>query len=219
MSKKEINYAKNVKLKILIGVMYTIIFLILAFLGRNFIILKSLTNKMSEYLNATNYYLRMYNYKGWDASTSEYWVKDGTVLHKFDNVTSTFAKDGVLYNIFDEGYTVSEYTMKEGDNYTFTFDFIENLKTELNNPKSILKYSIKESVVNGKECYRLMHKSTILYFEKETGLLVRYEELEGFVRPSENEIQSTICDYKFEFDCVTDEDIELDVDISKLQQL
>jgi hypothetical protein len=211
---KEINYAKKYnsrfkKMKYtLMIVIYSLILIILVFFGRNFIIFKNLANKIESYEKADNYYIREYSYQGWTSDISETWVKDESMLCKYNNNVTVSVQNGIIYNIFNNEYTASNCT---DDTLSNNWNFIDILKDELNSPKSIFKYSVKEKVVNGKECYQLTNKNTILYFEKDTGLLVRYEELEGFVTPSQNEIQSTVYDYKFIFNEVTDEYIEINL--------
>lgn len=225
---KEINYAKKYNSKFkkmkytLLIVIYAMIFIIIAFFARNYIVFKSIANKMEEYLKSNNYYVREYDYQGWTATTTETWVKDGNMIVNFDNALIQIVNNGKNYLVLGEnGYTVENNTMevKAG-----AFDFIEMLKNELNSPKSILQYSLSTAMVNGKDCYMLRHINTILYFEKTTGLLVRYENLEGFTSPNTNkesglvyEVQSTVSDYKFEFGKVTDKDLEYD--LSGLKQL
>lgn len=219
---KEINYAKKYnnrfkKMKYtLLIVIYTIIFIIIAFFTRNFIVFRSIANKMEEYLKSNNYYVRKYYYQGWYASTTETWVKDENMIVNFNNELGHIINNGMCYFIYGEnGYTVENNTMevKAGE-----FDFIEMLKNELNSPKSILQYTLSTAIVNGKDCYMLRHQNIILYFEKTTGLLVRYEQLDGFTSGTYNkEIQSTVYDYKFEFGKVTDKDLE--IDLSRLKQL
>ncbi len=225
---KEVDYAKKYNMKFkkmkftLLIVIYTIIFIIIAFFTRNFIVFKGIANKMENYLQSNNYYVRSYFYQGWNASTTETWVKDENMIINFNNELSHVINNGMLYSIYGEnGYTIENNTMKvrAGE-----FNFIEMLKNELNSPKSIFTYSLSTAIVNGKDCYMLKHTNTILYFEKSTGYLVRYEELEGFVSPNTNkendlvyEVQSTIYDYKFEFNQVTDKDLEFD--LSNLKQI
>ncbi|MBO5397771.1 MAG: zf-HC2 domain-containing protein [Clostridia bacterium] len=227
---KEINYAKkyNTRFKkmkyTLLIVIYALIFIIIAFFTRNFIVFKSIANKMEDYLKSNNYYIRTYYYQGWTANTTETWVKDENMLVNYNNEVGhiSIINNGKCYFVFGEdGYTVENYTRKVRAN---EFDFIEMLKNELDSPKSILQYSLNTAMVNGKDCYMLRHQNMILYIEKTTGSLVRLEELEGFITPntvkeddSSHEVQSTIIDYKFEFNQVTDKDLEFD--LSGLKQL
>lgn len=217
--KKEVNYAKkyNVKYKkvkySLMIIIWSLIFIILAFWGRKMIIFNNLYNKMSSYQNATNYYMRIYDYNGFYSLTTETWVKDKNMLQKDNNIKTISIKDNTMYQYFVEDETMvstlnEENFTKEGILKTYYWDLIELLKNELKNPQNVLKYSIKNAIVNGKECYQLMQKGMILYFDKETGLIVRWEELTGYMSPNQNEIQSTLKDFKFEFNNVVDEDLE-----------
>lgn len=226
---KEINYAKkyNTRLKkmkwTLLIVIYTIIFIIIAFFTRNFIVFKSIANKMEDYLKSTNYYVRTYYYKGWNTTKNETWIKDGNMLYiKDDNEYAVFVKNGVCYSVFGkQGYIKEDNGM---DISTSEFTYLRSLKDILNSPTTILQYSLSTAMVNGKDCYMLRHQNIILYFEKTTGFLIRFEQLEGFMSPNTDkesdlayEVQSTIIDYKIEVGKVTDKDLEFD--LSGLKQL
>lgn len=93
------------------------------------------------------------------------------------------------------------------------WSFIYNLTDDFKNPINIFTYSLNESNINGKECYKIEYFDkfkTICHFDKKTGLIVRYETLVGRkdrLSETEVEIQSTLIDFKFEFDTVTDKDI------------
>lgn len=215
--KKEVNYAKKYNIKYkkvkysLIIIIWSLILIILAFFGRKMIVFNDLYNKINSYQNATNYYMRIYDYNGFYSLTTETWVKDKNMLQKDNNIKTISIKDNTMYQYFVEGEAMispltNENFTSEGILKTYYWDLIELLKNELKNPQNVLKYSLKNAIVNGKECYQLMQKGRILYFDKETGLIVRWEELTGYMSPNQNEIQSTLKDFKFEFNNVENKD-------------
>ena len=153
--------------------------------------------------------MRTYDYNGFYSLTTETWVKDKKMIQKSDGITTISIEDNTMYQYFIEGETIistltNENFTSEGILKTYYWDLIELLKNELKDPKNIFNYSLKNAIVNGKECYQLMQKGKILYFDKETGLIVRWEELTGYISTSQNEVQSTLKDFKFEFNNVED---------------
>lgn len=221
---KEINYIKsyNTRMKkmryTLIIIIYALIIIILTFFGRRLIIFNSLANKLSKYPNSTNYYIRVYGYYGHVAGPSkeEMWVKDGNVLIKYNDELTSILKDGVYYDyVIDENGVEEDITDGMKENLLWPKGFFDMIQDELKNPLNILKFSLKEVIVNGKKCYQISkndESGTSYFLNKETGLIVRLEQLAGGMSRlsgDRSEIQSTLQDYKFEFDCVKDKDLEI----------
>lgn len=183
-------------------------FLILAFFAKKIIVFNNIARKIDNYLQADNYYIRTYNYEGEIYTKVETWVKEKNMILKYDNEVNKIIKDGIEYSIMADNQYMEENTNQEIKSPDF--EFIEILKEELNSIKSVFYFSLNSATVNGKDCYKLQHKDTVIYFEKITGLLVRYETV-VYGSTLENDFQNTVTDYKFEFDSVTDKDLEFDI--------
>lgn len=183
--------------KILKYIFFSIIIVIIV-LGIIFaskvIIFKNLSKKLDEYASSTNYYIREYYYEGWYSSKTEYWFKDNQLVAKYNDELD------YVYSKTEEGNQVDD-----GLDIDVAIRHIKSISEKLNNPINIFKYSLTSSERNGKKCYKLENKNSIIYIDKETGLIVRVENIRGFETPSENEVQSTILDYSYEFNNVTDE--------------
>ena len=219
--KQEINYAKkyNVKYKkikyTLLIVIWSLIFIILAFYMRKVFIISKIYKKIDNYQNANNYYMRRYDYYGWYYTCTEIWVKDREMLQKCDDISLDRVKEDTNYDKFMD-YEIeitpltSENFTEEGVVKTYFWYFTDKIKNDLKAPINIFKYSIKSAIVNGKKCYQFISNEDILYFDKETGLVVRMEETygEGTIVNNKREYQSTLFDFKYEFDVVEDKDLE-----------
>ncbi len=220
--KQEINYAKKYNKKYkkiqytLLIIIWSLIFIILAFFSRKILISYKIYKKISNQQNANNYYMRIYDYEGWYYLTTEIWVKDRNMFEKAGDVRTARVKDDIMYEkiIDDEIITNSltnENFSSEGVVKTRYWYLIDSLKEKLKDPISIFKYSIKSAIVNGKKCYQFISNEDILYFDKETGLVVRWENLAGQTITGirkKVEIQSTLNDYEYEFNVVEDKDLE-----------
>ncbi len=220
--KQEINYAKKYNKKYkkiqytLLIIIWSLIFIILAFFSRKILISYKIYKKISNHQNANNYYMRIYDYEGWYYLTTEIWAKDRNMLEKDGNVRTARVKDDIMYEkIIDDEIITSSLTNEsfssEGVVKTRYWYLIDSLKEKLKDPISIFKYSIKSAIVNGKKCYQFISNEDILYFDKETGLVVRWENLAGQTITGirkKVEIQSTLNDYEYEFNVVEDKDLE-----------
>ena len=220
--KQEINYEKKYNKKYkkiqytLLIIIWSLIFIILAFFSRKILISYKIYKKISNQQNANNYYMRIYDYEGWYYLTTEIWVKDRNMLEKAGDIRTARVQDNIMYEkiIDDEVITNSltnENFSNEGVVKTRYWYLIDTLKEKLKDPVSIFKYSIKSTIVNGKKCYQFISNEDILYFDKETGLAVRWEFLAGQTTTgigNDTEIQSTLNDYEYEFNVVEDKDLE-----------
>lgn len=209
---------KNNKQKYILLVIWILIFIILVFYIRKLIIFNTISNKISTYSNSANYYIRMYEYLGSSSNTTQIWVKDKNLIKTFNNLPDTVLKNNTIYNFIDGilNETNENATNEDIKNILeWPWSFISSLTNDFKNPISIFKYSLDTSYVNGKKCYRIEYFDefgTICYFDKNTGLLVRYETLLGeksLISDTIVEIQSTLIDFKFEFNCVNNEDLEV----------
>lgn len=192
---------------IIIGILLAIILITLI---RKIIILNFISAKIDDYTQSTNYYIRSYAYQGWNATTYEVWVKNGNMVRKTNNELEYIIQNNTVYEV--SGNNISETDSNIDDLLSINWNYVKLFKDELTNLKNIFKYSINTARVNGKKCYKLTDKDSVLYFEKNTGLLVRTECLEGLTSGyHREEIQSTLWDYKTEFNNVKNEDVQVDL--------
>lgn len=115
---KEIDYAKKYNMKFrkmkftLLIVIYTIIFIIIAFFTRNFIVFRGIANKMENYLQSNNYYIREYCYEGWNYTEKETWAKNQNIILNNNGKPHTIIKDGIEYTIIDNNKYTAKTLMK-----------------------------------------------------------------------------------------------------------
>lgn len=202
--------------KLFLSIITLLLVIVSIIVIRKIIIINSINVKIDNYMSATNYYFREYFYQGWNSNTTEIWIKNNNAVKKSNNELSTIIQNNTIYDIFDNKITSSDTNKNAVDMWlSSTWNSINSIKNNVLNIKNIFKYSLTTAVVNGKNCYKFANKSNIIYIEKETGLLVRYEQLEGLISGDyHKDIQSTITDYKFIFNTVKDSDVLFD--ISKL---
>lgn len=214
----KIENKNNNKIAYLLYIIFILVFIILVFYIRKVIIFNTISNKLSAYQNSENYYIRMYEYLGHDVNTTQIWVKDNNLVKVFNKLPDTIIKNDIIYNFIDGSLSqVNENATNENidDVFGWPWSFMYYLSNDLKSPINVFKYSLDEATVNGKKCYKIEYFNefgTICYFDKETGLLSRYETLVGertYISDNEIEIQSTLIDFKFEFNNVTNEDLEI----------
>lgn len=203
----------NSKLKYVLIVIFLLIFITAFFYVKKFIIFNSISNKLSSYDNKSNYHIRMYEYLGNSVNTTEIWVKDKNLVKTFNNLPDTMLKNDIIYTFIDGTFNKETSNKNIDSIQDWPWSFIYNLTDDLKNPINIFTYSLNESNINGKECYKIEYFDefkTVCHFDKKNGLIVRYETLVGRkdrLSEIDVEIQSTLIDFKFEFDTVTDKDI------------
>lgn len=204
----------NKKIKIILT--YLIVLLILLIVGlfvRKLIIFNTISNKLLEYTKSTNYQITQYDYYGWYSLVSNTFVKDSNLLRTTDapELPTTMVKKGNSYESYNGTTTNITDTAPANQLLDSNWDLFKVLSQNLKEFKNLFKYSLSSAFINGKECYKICENNSsmsIMYFDKETSLLVRYENLLGFCSAEENEIQSTLSDYRFQFNSVTDEDLK-----------
>ncbi len=223
---REVEYIKkfNVKFKKveykLFVLIYTIIAILivgtLGFFGRKYIIFQDIAKKVGTYINSDNVYIKKYDYLGDDIYIYEYWIQDDNIreLRTFLNYdiencyTYGFSiKDGKLY---ENGENSSKIDVGSGrgniEGALSEFILIQDL---LSNPLSIISLSLNTTVLNGKQCYQVRFNNVerTYYIEKETGLIIRVECV-SYNYPEEKQSKCCVSDYTYEFNIVTNEDLD-----------
>ena len=211
----------------LLIILTIIIFIIIT--ARKVIILNNLENKIVEYSKIDNYYVKNYDYYGETLVIGEYYVKGDKNKTELNSINSNSSNKLIeVYN----GEKFNMYIESNGDK-TALLDAGENTGRiaisnflEVNNFQDILMTAIMSEIstenCNGKECYRIQtnydfmnrndkESNVTIYIDKETGLPTRY--LNG-TRINKNEKTSTLQDFYYEFNMVTDEDVQ-EPDISE----
>jgi len=171
---KEVKYIKkfNKKMKILKTLLVIFLIFVLSY-ARKLIIFISLSNKVSNYTNSTNYYKKSVDYAGAldDVITIETYVKDDKIIDRFKMV-SEFYK--LSYTNYFNGKTVNSYSetkyYKKEDEHKSRKTAELNKETELlafipnyfdiSNPIMLftlpLVSSIESDICNERDCYRLV---------------------------------------------------------------
>ena len=221
--KQEINYLKKYskKLKVLKFIISIIIILLFIIVGRKIIIIKYLQKQISQYLEITNYYMKVCSYKGDSISIEECFVNGNRYVYSIHHLDenhnqklSTFANININ-NIYidDNGYKTAILNTEglskiEVLNVLKTSNFIEFIRIAFTS-------KIATENCNGKECYKIDYYpsnivtekgNAIIYVDKETGLIVRM--LSGKDVSENGEIINLISDYYYEFNNVTEEDMK-----------
>ena len=227
MEKKKI---KIIKIVLIIVGIILLVFLVRT--TRNMIILKKIDNAVSKYQNANNVHITSYTYYGDGLNIKESYQKDDKYIVKV-NVDSKNHKRMVIN--YCDGKNINSYIESDGDKVAIlssngkisvqpeTFENYSENSRLLDLLLMSCRISIKSEVCNGKECYKLSLSNMVasdnedlskiessIYFDKETGLIVR--EMDGTSGEGKDEF-NTVKDMKYEFDKVTDADI-VEPDIS-----
>ena len=230
--RKEGDFMKKVLKCIGIIILFLMVFLIIHTI-RNMIIMKQISNKVGQYKNYTNYYIKTTSNQG---NVVDFYRKDNQYIMKVLNTSH----DGVrkLTNYFD-GEKVNTYIETETENGLNKVALlnsnglpsaieIKDLFYEIKGKELVLMAllaNIKSVQYNGTECYKitdfygfhiLSSANFEFYFEKETGLEIR--EQNGLIIDENGKSIPMIVDYKYKFDVVTDDDLaELDISEYKIQ--
>lgn len=227
MEKKKVKYGKIILIAICL---MAIILLIMT--SRKMIIIKNLQSKISKYINTKNYHITMYNYEREELQIFDTYKKDERSLVVFKVLDNEQKKKLVNYSDKNQTNTYIEINQEKIailNNKEEVFSPVQ-ISTPLyaNNVFELIAISIVADIeteeCNGKECYKIKYPNFIynkevnntFYLEKETGLLIR--AFEG-TSEKDGEIVNLIIDYKYEFDTVTDEQLqEPDVTQYKIQE-
>ena len=190
----------------------TIIAIICIFILLKFILFKSLVNKMTSYETSDNYYMWYSTYRGDVSYTTELWVKNNEMLINFDSGNQKFIiKEGKLYVFIDEEWIDISNTAEEDLMIKSNWNTMNYIKSEIDKFSSIFKYKISSDIINGKKCFKLEAYSDYgdsVYIEKKSGLVIRFEKTFGESTNFGEIIQSTINDYRYEFNNVNNDIIK-----------
>ena len=189
-------------LKILGIIVVILIILLLIYTIRNYVIIRNLQNKFSQYSNSSNYYIKSVSTeKDGTIVTTEYYQKDNKqVLFLERNLNGETSKismynNGERTDIFWDNKENKTAQLDSGT--TISMDIYNYLETD-NNWQTFLgclTSRIKSTNYNGKDCYLIngFMSSTFLtsedaeiYIDKETGLFVKTNE-SGIVNEREYE--------------------------------
>lgn len=220
--KKVINFIKkyNQKMRILKFILLIIVVTFILAIGRRSFIMLELSNKAKESKKIDNYFVSYYLYDNGSVTTIYSYVKE-----------NKFLRELIYSDSYNGNYKITEYCNGNNSNY-----YIENYDSEktaiLNSEKegilpikiedycflekdsgiktfirNALMSSVKTVICNGKECYYFSNivSSSLgmgeMYVDKENGLIVR-----AIVNGTG--VQSTIADFIYNFDNVSDESLK-----------
>ena len=189
-------------LKILGIIVVILIILLLIYTIRNYVIIRNLQNKFSQYSNSSNYYIKSVSTeKDGTIVTTEYYQKDNKqALFLEKNLNGELSKismynNGERTDIFWENEENKTAQLDSGT--TISMDIYNYLETD-NNWQTFLgclTSRIKSTNYNGKDCYlingfmsstSLTSEDAEIYIDKETGLFVKTNE-SGIVNEREYE--------------------------------
>lgn len=235
----ELDYLRKIRIKtriksVLIALAIIVLIAAIIFLN-NFIKVTSIMNRAEKSLQFKNLYMEQTQILS-DNSTSvkKQYFKDG----KYKLVWEIYSDDGLetksieYANINSDERTYIYETEKKvviekgdiskaknNDNNIKFIPFITNRNSLIKNIGTTFVYSIDtDTYANGKKCYVLHDRSEKdkweIWIDKETGLPVkeinRGGETTFFAGTNVvKAINDVICEYKYEFDKVTDEDVKV----------
>lgn len=223
MEKKKMKIGKKIGIVILI---LLIIFIIATV--RKIIIINDLQNKVSNYVNSTNYYTKITSHREDTINIVEAYHKDEKHLIIFDRISE---KNKMMAYINGENANVYYNTEQSkfvnlNSNMQFHVNIMDYLYTENFGQLLIMSIlsNIKSVECNEKDCYYIKNiispnvlsgKDDGVYIEKETGLVIRNSG-GTFVNTETGEETSIIVDHEYKFNNVTDE-IFIEPDISEYE--
>ena len=229
INKKEVDYAKkiSVKLKLFKLFSFIIILAILIFVAnitRKYMILKKLEKVSSEYAynHSTNFRVTSYNYGGYGTSLiSQYSRFNDKSLCKYISSNPSIDDPNINKHIYyfedSELISINQYGNEKAkgsisnsnkeDNLLFPRTFNEYydgekfLNDEKLNLKLLINIKMEEKDFNGIKCYAItLDPYTKFYFEKDTGLLRKFESEKAQGSSFQN-----LVEYYYEFNCLNDE--------------
>ena len=206
------------KILMVLGIIIAIlVMIVLVHTIRNYMIITDLQNKISQYVNSTNYYIKSIATVKDGTITMEYYRKDNNqVVFLERNLNDTINKiaiynDGEKTDTFTQTPDTKIAQLNSGT--MMSINIYNHLETE-NNWQTFLGSmltSVKSTNYNGKDCYiikgfmsltSLSFEGAETYIEKDTGLFIK--DVEG----------ETITEKEYEFDNV-DDSIFVEPDISQ----
>ncbi len=206
-------------LKILGIVIAILIMLVLIHTIRNYVIITDLQNKISQYTNSINYYIKSIATVKDGTITMEYYRKDNNqVVFLERNLNGTINKTAIYNNgeKTDTFIQTPDTKIAQLDSGTImSINIYNHLETENNWQTFIgsMLASVKSTKYNGKDCYiikdfmsstSLTFEGAETYIEKDTGLFIK--DIEG----------ETVTEKEYEFNNV-DDSIFIEPDISQYE--
>lgn len=232
-TKKEEKISSKKKVAVSTVITTIIVLIILIFiimLCKQVLIIKGLQNKISEYIDSSNYSIISTAYDGNSISYDECFVNGNKYIsstnlldREHNNKTSTFS-DGKTINTYIESGETKIAMLNTDEGAPSKKEVIDSLETDSFGEFIYMLFSAKISSAkcNGKDCYKIENLKTsnflytengynTIYLDKETGLLVRV-----IIGDSNNDSKDSIIDYSYEFNTITDENIK-EPDISEYE--
>lgn len=205
-------------LKILAILIVILIILVLIHTIKNYVIVTDLQDKISQYVNSSNYYIKsVATENNGTIVTMEYYKKDNKqVVFLERNLNGEISKISIYNNgeRIDTFWNNKENKLAEIDSDTImSVNIYNGLETDnkWQTFLSCITSNIKSVNYNGKECYRikgfmsatsLISETTETYIEKDTGLFVKSTD------------SQTLTEKEYKFDNV-DDTIFIEPDISE----
>ena len=207
---KNFKYIKRYsqRLKIFRNILLVIALVFTLIIARRFIIITDLSNKAKIAESETNYYIKLEYYLNKTFIVYEKYNKDEISLaikkmYYIDNPNNV--EEYINYTSDKENLNLVK-NMQQQNLSTFDKDVgldITNYTSVFRTPPERLYFALTSSVQNvtlsGKQCYLLKIDNTERFIDAETGLIVKVIDNDT----------NKVVDYHYEFDTVTDEDVEL----------
>ena len=207
---KNFKYIKRYskRLKIFRNILLIIALVLILIITRRFIIINDLSNKARIAESKTNYYVRLECYLDKVFHTCEKYNKDETslaikkiyhidnpnIVEEYINYASDKENIKLVKNMQQQNLSNSDKNIHlDIINYTLGF-YTPSKKLYF-----ALTTNIQNVTLSGKQCYLLKIDNTERFIDAETGLIIKYIDND----------KNRVIDYHYEFDTVTDKDVEL----------
>lgn len=207
---KNFKYIKRYsqKLKIFRNILLIIALIFILIGSRRFIIITDLSNKAKVAESKTNYYIKLECYLDRKFITYEKYNKDKISLvikkiYYIDNPNNV--EEYINYKSDKEDLKLVKNTKQQElltsdknmhlDITNYTLNFYAPFKKLY----CALTTNIQNVTLSGKKCYLLKINNTERFIDAETGLIIKYIDND----------KNKVTDCHYEFDTVTDEDVEL----------
>lgn len=208
--KQNFKYIKRYskRLKIFRNILLIIALIFILIIAKKFIIINDLSNKAKIAQSKTNYYIKLECYLNRKFITYEQYNKDKISLttnkiYYIDNPNKSeeyinYASDKENFNLVKD--------MQQQNLSTFGKDIdldVTNYALSFYTKPEIFYFAlttnIQDVTLAEKQCYLLKIDNTERFIDAETGLIIKYIDND----------KNRVIDYYYEFDTVTDEDVEL----------
>lgn len=216
-TKVEINFLKKYRkhLKVLNMIILSIVLLVIGLTVntiRKVTIIKDMQNKILEYSNSDNYYIKAIKHGNNEETIIETYKKDNVILQKItrnskegESSLINYSNNKKINTYIDSG--TSKIAVINVEN-SITETNVENWVYTQNEKECIMAAfmsSIKREKVDGKYVYRIKNfypaqkfitdfDNFYFYIDKETGLMIKNSENDG-------------TNYEYQFNVVTDKDL------------